>query len=289
MSYLSARHVNVSVCFESVATTKKKNELHTLAFPQHLKHTFMRLQVVSSHFCCFRANQLGWHLLGLFCEHGRKSRSVLEDGSSGGPHTALVRGGLWWGAPWREPALTWSCVYLKSVDQAGGQRVCLHLPSPLGAALAVNWSLWLPAAGNAERGGSGGELPFPRYGAGWWGAWRAGELPGLTWQHTLQRLPKGRASRWDEYCKGKPAGLTSCRRLPAQYGNVTGSCEELFEYIRDQRNQGKTARETTSTSCSCVEKMRGAAWGRKTGRVFLRRSSFLAWYLLVLQENGNTE
>lgn len=38
-------------------------------------------------------------------------------------------------------------------------------------------------------------------------------------------------------------------------------------------------------SCTSVEKMTGAAWGRKAGR----SSSSLALYLLVFQENGNTD
>lgn len=47
-------------------------------------------------------------------------------------------------------------------------------------------------------------------------------------------------------------------------------------------------RETTSVSCTCL-KGTGTAWCGKTDREFLRRSSSLASYLLVLQENGNTE
>lgn len=88
-----------------------------------------------------------------------------------------------------------------------------------------------------------------------------------------------------EYCQGTPAGLTSFWRLPF-------SAELLQDPVRSCVSTAKARwpaplRGTPSTSCTCVEKTTGVSWSRKTGRVFLRRSSSLALYLPVLQENIN--
>jgi len=154
--------------------------------------------------------------------------------------------------------------------------------SPLGAAVRVSWDLWLPAAGNAERGGGGlgVELPFP---CGWEGggelARRWAARPASRQSFTQGRTLRGKTS-WPNF-----VSKAACRARK-RHGTLRGA---VFTQQR-QQNCGKMAgapeREPCQGPCLCGEDNRSGL-GREGA--FLRRSSSLAVCLLVLQKKGGTE